>query len=88
MHSIKKKKMSSKKSLNSSNTLFNYFSKSPATPKTNGTSGSVKSGESPLSSKKPTPTSKKSLSFGECNLIVHLFLINNCSFYARIGKDK
>lgn len=53
----------SKKSLNSSNTLLNYFSKSPATPKT--TQAGVKPTESPLSSKKETPTSKKSLKFGK-----------------------
>lgn len=56
---------------NSSNTLFNYFAKSPVTPKStqnNTPLTKAKVNESPLSAFSPksrTPLNKKSLDFGK-----------------------
>lgn len=63
----------SKRGLNTSggnNTLFNYFGRSPSTPKGDKPTADAKVPESPLSSKSKTPTTSKAGKF-------HISLFDN-----------
>lgn len=59
----------------SGNTLFNYFARSPSTPKSDKTV--AKPAASPLTSKKNTPTSSKNLGAGKIAIYSDLHIDMN-----------